>query len=308
MTAAAAWALSAKGVTHFYSRGWLRPRSFALRQVDLNLPIGQSLGLIGPNGSGKSTLLRLLAGIEAPSAGSLQVIGGSPLAQAMRERVGYAAEESHFPPELRANDALDMLGALKGMQRAQRRSRAQSLLDQVGLTQAARQKLGGFSRGMLRRFALAQALLAEPDLLLLDEPTAGLDALGQSAFEALYDQARRRGCSIVLCSHQASDLVDRCDQIAVLCGGRIVAGGPRQDFWLAWASSWEVEIQADEGARRSSQVARVRAGLEALDTKVLGTRPSQRAMAELFRSWATKPGGPANSLRGELHPGTDPEA
>ena len=295
MTAPTTWALRAKGLTHSFSRGWLRPRSYALRGLDLELQFGQVLGLVGPNGSGKSTLLRLLAGIEAHAEGCVEVLGGSPLSQAVRARVGYAAEESHFPPELRARDALDMLGALKGMQRARCRARAQSLLEQIGLAHNARERLGSFSRGMLRRFALAQALLSEPDLLLLDEPTAGLDALGQPAFEALLDQTQRRGASVVLCSHQVSDLVGRCDQIAVLCAGKKIAGGARDDFWIEWASSWEVEIQAELREKRGSQVARVCTGLEALGIKVLGTRPSQRAMASMFRRCASELPDPAKS-------------
>jgi len=205
----------------------LRSRS-ALRSIDLEVPRGTSLGLIGPNGSGKSTLLRLAAGVDRPTAGRVEVFGidvSRRRSSAARARLAYLPDDSPFPVELSALAVLDLLGALSGLARQERRRRAARMLERVGLTSAARRTLGTYSRGMLRRLGLAQAFLTDPDLVLLDEPTAGLDASGYVALAELTAEARARGASIVVASHVLSDLHEACDRLAVLIDGKQVASG-----------------------------------------------------------------------------------
>jgi ABC-type multidrug transport system ATPase subunit len=197
-----------------------------LRSLTLTLPGASTLGVAGPNGSGKSTLLDLLAGIATPSSGTLRVLGGSPRAAAIRRRIGHLPEDSPFPPELSAREALELCGSLSRLPRATLRASSAAMLARVGLASEARTRLGRYSRGMLRRFGLAQACLHAPDLLLLDEPTAGLDAQGFEVLEDLLAEARVRGASIVLTSHLAGELERHADQLAVLVEGRLVADGP----------------------------------------------------------------------------------
>lgn len=220
-------AVSLRGVEHGYPTHLGLSRSAVLRGVDLELARGMTLGLAGPNGSGKSTLLRLVAGLDAPTKGELRVLGSTAGDPLVRARVGYLPEESAFPRELTLRGALHLLGALQGLPRREYRERSERLLAQVGLAQRATTTLSRCSRGMLRRFGLAQAWLHSPELILLDEPTAGLDALGFEVLSQLLSEARARGAAVVLASHVLSDLSQHCDQVCVLLGGRVaLAGAP----------------------------------------------------------------------------------
>ena len=222
-------ALRARGVEFGYPIRLGLARSRVLAGVDLELARGRTLGLAGPTGAGKSTFLRLAAGLDAPTKGELQVLGGSCADASVRARVGYLPEDAAFPRELTVFSALRLLGALQGMDRRACRAAALRLLEIVGLGDRADTRLLNCSRGMLRRFGLAQAWLHGPDLVLLDEPTAGLDALGFEVMSVLLEEARRSGATVVLASHANSDLTDHCDEMVVLLGGRVaLAGDPRE--------------------------------------------------------------------------------
>lgn len=242
-------ALAFEGVGHRYRAGW-RARRTALEALELRLDPGSSLGLVGPNGAGKSTCLRLAAGLELPSEGRVRVFGRE--AHERRGRlahpVGYAAEGFPFPAELSARAALVLLARLSGMGRGARRSAVPAMLERVGL--ASRGRLAGFSRGMQRRFALAQAFLGEPALLLLDEPTTGLDAEGFALLAELLAEARARGAALVIASHLPALLVEHCDQALVLNGGRVQARGAARE--LLPASHDLAALAALYGAERRS--------------------------------------------------------
>jgi ABC-2 type transport system ATP-binding protein len=224
-------ALEARGLTRHYSVGWRGARRWALNGVDLALGRGEALGLIGPNGSGKSTLLRLLAGLERASAGCARVFGADVGTRAARRRVGHVPDGAPFPAELAPLAVLELLGALHGLARAERRRSAHAWLERVGLAREARTPLGRFSLGMLRRFALAQACLHAPEVLLLDEPSAGLDAEGHVVLDELLSAARARGVTLILASHGAPELVAHCRESCVLFAGRVAAHGPT-GAWL----------------------------------------------------------------------------
>jgi ABC-2 type transport system ATP-binding protein len=277
--APAGFAVSIVGLGKSYrSAAWLRKRA-VLSGVDLRLARGGSLGLVGPNGSGKSTLLCVLAGVEAADEGEVRVLGGGPSDASVRRRVGYLPEDSPFPRELSALAVLDLLASLHRLERRAARERGEALLAQVGLAHAARTRLGRYSRGMLRRFGIAQALLHQPELLLLDEPTAGLDAEGHGALDKLLRAERARGTSLIVCSHVLADAHRHCDQLAVLIGGRIAAHGAPREVLAEAGGGVELELEAlaPEALRK------VESAIDSAGGRRLATRPSQASLLALYR-------------------------
>lgn len=274
-------AIDVRGLVRSYRRGfWGRPH-VALHGVDLAVRPGEFVGLVGPNGSGKSTLLRVLAAVDEPDAGSVRVFGADPDAQEARQVTGFCPEDSPFPTDLRARDVLALLGSLRRMERHACERRSVELLERVGLAHVARERLGGFSRGMLRRFCIAAALLHEPKLLLLDEPTAGLDAPGFAAIESLLDEARARGATLVISSHLLSDLHQRCERIVALVDGRIVAQGDALALAGQLGSAARLEL-CFEGLDELS-IAELRRVAEARGARLVGVQPAQSNLVELYR-------------------------
>lgn len=274
-------AIVARGLVRSFRVGLgLRTRA-ALRGLDFEFGRGRTVALVGPNGSGKSTLLRLLAGVDRPTAGRVEVLGGDPCARAVRRRLAYLPEDSPFPGELAAPAVLELLGALAGLPRRRVRERAGPLLEAVGLADRRHAPLRTYSRGMLRRFGLAQAFLTEPELVLLDEPTAGLDAPGFEVLDRLLDGARARGCTTVLASHLLSDVHERCDELLLLLAGRVGAAGPTGRL-LAREGSFELEFEGLDGGDREQ----LATWIEQHGGRVRGLRPARRSLLELYR-----PGG-----------------
>ncbi|MEZ6016365.1 MAG: ABC transporter ATP-binding protein [Planctomycetota bacterium] len=281
-------ALEARGVTRRFRLGLGLRANDALRGIDLEVPRGATLGLVGPNGSGKSTLVRLLAGVDRPTSGTLRVLDAEPRSRAARQRSAYLPEDSPFPGELSATAALDLLGALSGLARKDARARGAALLERVGLGAAQRAPLRAYSRGMLRRFGLAQAFLAAPEVVLLDEPTAGLDALGFAVLDDLLGAASARGATVVLASHILSDVHAHCDHLAVLVAGRVAATGP------------PATLLATDGRVRLDIDGLDEAGLAALDAwlaprgaRVTARLPGGKGLTELYRGAASAPAAQA---------------
>jgi ABC-2 type transport system ATP-binding protein len=263
-------------------------RTEVLRGIELELRRGASLGMVGPNGSGKSTLLRLIAGVDRPRTGRVEVLGGSPREPRVRARVGWLPEESPFPRELGARRALELIGNLNGLPRAQARERAGVLLERVGLAHAARTPLGRFSRGMLRRFGLAQAVLADPELLLLDEPTAGLDAPGCEVLEELLAEARARGASVVIASHLLADVHRHCERLAVLIGGRLAAVGTPLEL-LARAQPDEVAAEVEVSGLDAAALGELASHVRSHGGRWLGARPAQHSLLALYKRLGNGP-------------------
>jgi ABC-2 type transport system ATP-binding protein len=198
----------------------------ALRALDLDLPRGQILGLLGPNGSGKTTLLRVLAGLQAPTAGQVQVLGLPAGHQGLRLRVGYQPEGPLPLPMLSAPDYLAYVGAALGLPNATSDARAAALLEQLDLRHAGSRRGQTFSTGMQKRLHLAAALLGDPELLLLDEPTSGLDPFGSELVMQLLQQRAAAGGTVLLASHHLLEVEELCAEVLVLHGGELAARGP----------------------------------------------------------------------------------
>ncbi|MEO2163213.1 MAG: ABC transporter ATP-binding protein [bacterium] len=270
-------ALELSDLVSCYRIGLLQRKREVLHGVNLTLERGKCLGLVGPNGSGKSTLLQILAGVQRPERGVVRVLGEDPRKALARTRLAYLPEDSPFPAELSALVALDLLGALAGLPRKELRSRAERLLERVGLADQRLAPLRTFSRGMMRRFGLAQAFLSEPEVVLLDEPTAGLDAPGFAVLEDLISEARNRGASLVLASHLPSDLLQHCDDLALLLNGHLRAHGPTDEL-LAIKGRVQLELEGMGPAPLQELEDWVREA----GGKVRSSLPSGRSLLELY--------------------------
>lgn len=217
--------VSAYGLTKIFRDFWGRPKAKAVNDVDFDVYPGEVVGLLGPNGSGKSTTVKMLLGLLYPTAGILSVMGRSPRAVETKREIGYLPEESYLYKYLTAIETLDFFGALFGLSSEERLSRAEQLLDMVGLSHARRRRVGEFSKGMARRIGLAQAMINDPSLLILDEPTSGLDPLGCKEVKDLILHLKKRGKTVIITSHMLSDVEDVCDRVMIMYGGKIRATG-----------------------------------------------------------------------------------
>ncbi len=198
----------------------------AVDHLGLTLPAGSVCGLLGPNGSGKSTTIRILLGLSEPTAGTVRVLGGTP-AEAVRQGwMGYLPEGPFFQKFLTARELVTQHARLCGFPAKDSAERAAATLARCGLADAADRRVGTYSKGMLQRLGLAQAIVHQPKLVILDEPTAGLDPAGVEEVGKLIGELRAEGRTVVLCSHVLSQVEALCDHLAILYRGKLVASGP----------------------------------------------------------------------------------
>lgn len=218
------------GLTKIFRDFWMRQRVRAVDGVDLEVTRGEVLGLLGPNGSGKSTTIKMILGLLYPTAGRIAVFGKRPEDVSTKRLIGYLPEESNLYPFLNARETLDYYGRLFHQERHRRHRRIDMLLEMVGLEAIQRRPVGQYSKGMQRRLGLAQALINDPQLLILDEPTNGLDPIGTRQIKDLILELSRRRKTVLLCSHLLADVEDVCTRIAIMFGGRVRAAGSVQDL------------------------------------------------------------------------------
>src|SRR6195256_5649494 len=210
-----------RNLTKVYRDFWGRQKKVALNALNLEIYRGEIFGLLGPNGSGKPTTIKLLLGLLFPTDGEAFVFG-EPAAQVRKnERIGYLPEESYLYKFLNAEETLDFYGRLFNMRPAVRQQRAQKLIEMVGLAADKKRILKEYSKGMRQRIGLAQALINDPELVILDEPTSGLDPLGTRWMKDLILGLRRKGKTVIMCSHRLDDVQDVCDRIAILYDGEL---------------------------------------------------------------------------------------
>ena len=212
-------------LTKVFRDFWHRAKVRAVDQLDLTVRRGEVFGLLGPNGSGKSTVVKLLLGLLFPTSGGIRVLGRPPRDVAAKARIGFLPEETYLYPYLNARETLDFFGRLSRLSRRERRRRVDALIEMVGLAPARNRPLREYSKGMARRIGLAQALISDPELLLLDEPTTGLDPIGAREVKDLILELKSRGKSILLSSHLLAHVEDVCDRIGILYGGRLCVVG-----------------------------------------------------------------------------------
>ncbi len=197
----------------------------ALQGVSLQVNPGTVFGFLGPNGAGKTTTMHVLLGFVQPTSGSARIFGEDVRKSIARQRIGYLPEHPETYRFLTARELLGMAGRIFGMKGGTLRGRIDSLLRTVSLEEAADRRIATYSRGMMQRVGLAQALINDPDLVILDEPTGGLDPLGRMEIRAVIADLRSRGKTVFFSSHELSEVELVCDHIAILARGRVVAQG-----------------------------------------------------------------------------------
>jgi ABC-2 type transport system ATP-binding protein len=222
--------VSVRSLTKVFKDFWGRPKARAVDNVDFEVRRGEVFGLLGPNGSGKSTTVKLMLGLLYPTKGHIEVFGHSPKHVATKSRIGYLPEESYLYRYLDSRETLDFFGNLFRLPRNDRNSRADQLLEMVGLGQTRMRAVGEFSKGMQRRIGLAQALINDPDLVILDEPTSGLDPIGCREVKDLILALARRGKTVILSSHLLADVEDVCDRVVIYYGGKVQAMGTLKEL------------------------------------------------------------------------------
>ncbi len=235
------------GLSKVYTDFWGRPRVKALSDLTLQVHPGEVFGLLGPNGSGKTTTIKLLLGLIRPTRGDAFVFGRDPSDQAVKRRLGYLPEETYLYRFLNAEETLRFFGSLFDVPRAVLTRRIGELIEMVGLAHARKRRLGEYSKGMARRLGLATALINDPDLVVLDEPTSGLDPLGSAEVKDLIVDLKRKGKTILLCSHLLADVEDVCDRLAILHQGVLREMG-RVDELLTSSERTTVELDRPDAA------------------------------------------------------------
>ena len=223
-------AISIKGLTKDFSVGM---RGVKLRAVDdLTLEVGDNeiFGLIGPNGSGKSTTIKVVLGLLDASLGECQIYGKPSHTVAARHSVGFLPEAPYFYRYLSGRELVRFYARICGVSRGKIAKQVAEVIELVGMTEAAHRRVGTYSKGMLQRIGLAQALVHDPQLVILDEPTAGVDPLGSAAIAEIIRELKRRGKTVLLCSHLLAQIEGLCDRVAILHRGKLVREGRVDDL------------------------------------------------------------------------------
>lgn len=223
-------AISIQNLSKVFHVPFRREPVRAVTNLSLEVPSGEVYGLLGPNGSGKSTTMKILLGLVAPTAGSTSIFGIRSTLVDSREDVGFLPENPYFYKYLTGLETLLFFGKLCGLSGPALREKARHLLETVGLSDAADRRLGGYSKGMLQRIGLAQALVGDPRLLVLDEPTAGVDPAGSHDIRDLILKFKAQGITVLLCSHLLNQVQEICDRIGVMHQGALIAEGRIDDL------------------------------------------------------------------------------
>ena len=259
--------VSVRGLTKVFKDFWNRPKARAVDNVDFEVRKGEVFGLLGPNGSGKSTTVKLLLGLLNPTKGHIEVFAHSPRHVQTKARIGYLPEESYLYRYLNSRETLDFFGNLFHLDKADRDNRAEQLLEMVGLGKTQTRAVGEFSKGMQRRIGLAQALINDPDLVILDEPTAGLDPIGCREVKDLIVALARRGKTVILSSHLLSDVEDVCDRVVIYYGGKIQAAGTLKEL-LATPDTLRITTPVLPRATLEKVLATIREDISAGEVRV----------------------------------------
>jgi ABC-2 type transport system ATP-binding protein len=253
-------AIETEALTKDYHVGFWRPRPYrALDALTIQVEEGEVFGFLGPNGAGKSTTLKLLMGLIFPTSGGARILGRPVADLEMRRRIGFLPENPYFYDYLSAEELLTYFARLSGLRGGDCTTRVSRVLDEVGIGGERKMKLRSFSKGMIQRVGVAQALVAEPRVVFFDEPMSGLDPLGRRDLRQLMLRLRERGCTVFFSSHILSDAEALCSRVAILAQGRLMAQGRLADIVAFELRGWELVVANLSDATRVTLQGRVAA-------------------------------------------------
>jgi len=270
-------AVAVQGLTKVFPIPFRRTKLVALRGLSLEVAPGQVYGLLGPNGSGKSTALKIILGLVAATAGTSKLFGCDSREVRSRQAVGFLPENPYFYKYLTGEETLRFYGKLCGLHGQKLKTRTNELLELVHLQDARNRRVGGFSKGMLQRIGLAQSLIQEPKLVVLDEPTAGVDPAGSREIRDLILALKRRGITVLLSSHLLAQVQEICDRVGILAGGILVREGYVQDL-LAIENQTELILE-NASPELLSQISAL---LDKSGTHLIEQRRPQTTLERLF--------------------------
>ncbi|MGB9337866.1 MAG: ABC transporter ATP-binding protein [Polyangiales bacterium] len=240
--------LEVKGLRKTFHIGFFRKRVDAVQGTSFSVRRGEIFGLLGPNGAGKTTTIKSILRLIFPTEGEIRIFGRSADDREAAKRVGYMPENPYVYQYLKPIEFLDLCGRLVGMPKDERRARSEEMIDKVGLRHAADRPIGKFSKGMMQRIGLAQALLHDPELLVLDEPMSGLDPIGRKEVRDLLLEQRARGKTLLFTSHILSDVELLCDRVVIMQQGKITSEGQVHD--LLESAGRRVEIRLSGASQK----------------------------------------------------------
>jgi ABC-2 type transport system ATP-binding protein len=270
-------AVAIRGLTKIFPIPFHRQRIVAVRDLSFQVALGEVYGLLGPNGSGKSTTLKIILGLVSPTSGATEIFGRNSNSVSSRETVGFLPENPYFYKYLTGEETLRFFGRLCGLRGGELKKRIDELLDLVGLTNARNRRLGTYSKGMLQRVGLAQALINEPKLVVLDEPTAGVDPAGSRDIRDLIADLKRRGIAVLLSSHLLGQVQEICDRVGILANGVLVREG-RLDELIA------IENQTELVLENASEflLSEIEAAAKKSNARLVARRKSATTLERLF--------------------------
>src|SRR6476659_9021684 len=252
-------ALATYDLSKDYAVGFWRPRPYrALDRLTLEVEPGEVFGFLGPNGAGKTTTLKLLMQLVFPTSGRAELLGKPAGDLSVKRRIGYLPEHPYFYDHLTAEELLRYFAGLFGYAGAERRQRVERLLDEVGIGAERKLQLRKFSKGMLQRVGIAQALINDPELVIFDEPMSGLDPIGRRHVRDLILRLRDRGCTVFFSSHILSDAEVLCTRVGIMAQGRLVSSGRLSDMIAYQLRGWEIVAGGVNDAMQAELRARVR--------------------------------------------------
>ena len=278
------YAIESEQLTKVYKQQWTKREMRAVDNISLRVNEGATFGLLGPNGAGKTTFVKMLLACTHPTSGRALVFGRNSWEPEARRVIGYLPENHRFPTYMTGRDMLDFYGALSGVDVETRRRRIPELLDQVGLDRWGTTRLGKYSKGMLQRVGLAQALLHEPRLLILDEPSDGVDPVGRKQIRDILLALEQKGVTIFLNSHLLQEVELFCHDVAIIYKGKVALEGRVKDLTAGGGYRVEAEKIPDNLVSELRVRAKAVAANNGPTSFLFGTREEANAALDLLRA------------------------